>query len=754
MTRSMRFSLAIGALALLARCSGSPDVAAVSTGDEPPAWVGRMKCASCHPAETELWVGSHHDLAMQPATPATVLGDFGGVTFDYAGTTTTFFQQDGKFLVRTDGPDGKLDDFEIAYTFGVEPLQQYLVAFEGGRYQALSIAWDSRPESEGGGRWFHLYPDEGVDYRDPLHWTKRFHRWNVMCASCHSTRVRKNYDSASDRYHTEFFEIDVSCESCHGPGSRHVAWAEATDGDRGGDAGLTVDLRADDAEWVMDVESGLSEREPPRTEHVEVETCARCHSRRAQVHEDDPHGQTLLQDYRPALLTEPLYYPDGQIRDEVYVYGSFLQSKMYQKGVTCQDCHDPHGLHVRAEGNGVCASCHLPEKFDTEAHHFHEPSTDGAFCVDCHMPQTTYMVVDPRRDHSFRVPRPDLTATLGAPNACNRCHAGESSAWAAETIAAWYGHEPERHFGEALHAGWVGAPGARDRLARLANDPDVPGIVKASAAVLAPTPAALGSEDPLVRLGALTGADALEPTLRHQLVAPLLADEVRTVRVEAARVLSATPRERLTEEQRMHLDRALEAYRGVQSLNADWPESHMNLGVVHARLGELERAERNYQAALELDPYFARAYVNLADLYRAMGDDEASEAILRRAPEDLDDAGVHHALGLALVRLKRPEAALAELRRAAELMPEEPRYAYVYGVALQGHRDLEKSLRVLREANARHPYDEDILIALVTTHRDLGNVDEALPYARRLAELNPSDPSLRQLVSQLEARAR
>lgn len=719
-----------------------------------PSYVGREVCSGCHPAEAELWEGSHHDLAMQPATASTVLGDFDDATFDYAGTTSTFFEREGKFFVRTEGPDGELDDFEIAYTFGVEPLQQYLVPFGGGRYQALSIAWDSRSADAGGGRWFHLYPEEPIGHEDPLHWTKRFHNWNSMCASCHSTRVRKNFDLASHRYETEFFELDVSCEACHGPGSHHVTWAETAESERRGDSGLAVDLSSDDAEWVMNMETGLSERNPPRTERAEIETCAVCHSRRAQIREADPHGQILLQDHRLALLTDPLYYPDGQIKDEVYVYGSFLQSKMYQNGVTCQDCHDPHGLHVRAEGNGACASCHLTEKFDTAAHHFHEPNRRGAFCVDCHMPATTYMVIDPRRDHSFRIPRPDLTAALGVPNACNGCHTDESPEWAAMTIAEWFDHEPESHYGEALHAGWMGAPDARERLAALVSSPDTAGIVKASAASLLPTAAAFRSDDPLVRLGALSGADGIEPTVKHQLLVPLLDDDVRAVRTEAARILTAVPMERFTESQRAKLDRVLDEYRETQQLNADWPEAHMNLGLVDAQLGELEEAERRYQRALELDPYFARAYVNLADLYRVMGRDEKSVAILREAPDDLDDAGVHHALGLALVRTKRDEEALAELRRATELMPEEPRYAYVYGVALQSSGDLGESVRVLTEASERHPYDRDILVALVTTHRDRGEIDEALPYAHRLAELNPSNPSIQQLVSQLEARTR
>ena len=744
--RSIPISLAL--VTALAACQ-EPE----SRNDHPASYVGREVCASCHAAENELWEGSHHDLAMQPAEADTVLGDFGGQTFDYAGVTSTFFERDGKFMVETDGPDGELAEYEVAYAFGVDPLQQYLVRFPGGRLQALSIAWDSRPESEGGQRWFHLYPDERIDHEDPLHWTKRFQNWNFMCASCHSTRLRKNYVLDEDRYDTDWFEIDVSCEACHGPGSRHVQWAEAG-GE--GESELLVRLRSDEPSWVMDVETGLAEREPPRTEHVEIETCAPCHSRRSQLYEDDPHGQLVLDDFRPALLREPLYYADGQIRDEVYVYGSFLQSKMYLKGVTCQDCHDPHALTVRGEGNSVCAACHLPEKFDTAAHHFHEPGSDGSLCVDCHMPETTYMVVDPRRDHSFRIPRPDLTTSLGSPNACNGCHADRTPEWASRTIADRFGHEPIPHFGEALRATSMGRPAAASELVA---DAEIPAIVRASAVALAPSlealQRALRSEEPLVRMGALASADALDPNLKHQLIVPLLDDPERAVRVEAARVVSAVPRERFTPEQRDELDAALEEYRDVQRLNADWPESHVNLALVHAQLGELDDAEREYRIALRLDPAFTSAYVNLADLYRARGEDARGEAILREALEvSPDDADVHHALGLVLVRLKRNEDALEAFARAASQRPEEPRYGYVYGVALQSAGDVEGAIRVLRETSERHPLDRDVLIALATMHRDRGELDEALAYARRLSELVPSEPGVRQLLSQLEAARR
>lgn len=424
---------------------------------------------------------------MQKASGATVLGDFNAATFEHSGVTTTFSRSGDKFMVRTDGPDGALHDYEAAYTFGVYPLQQYLIAMPGGRYQALGIAWDSRPKDQGGQRWFHLYPDQKLAAGDRLHWTGRDQTWNYMCADCHSTDLRKNYDLSANAYSTTWSDIDVSCEACHGPGSRHVAWAEtrasapALNEDQR--KGLVAWLKAtDQGRWEMNPATGIARRTEPRSSSAELEVCAGCHARRATIAPETGAGTAFLDAHLPALLEPGLYHADGQIDGEVFEYGSFLQSRMYHAGVTCTDCHAPHSLTLRAEGNALCSQCHLPAKFDVAEHHHHEPGSTGAQCVSCHMPAKTYMVVHERRDHSFRVPRPDLSATIGTPNTCNQCHADKTAAWAAQQVASWYpaGRQNRPHYGTALHAGRTGAAGAERLLDDLIADPDQPAIARAS----------------------------------------------------------------------------------------------------------------------------------------------------------------------------------------------------------------------------------------------------------------------------------
>ena len=352
-------------------------------------YVGRDTCAECHAEQVKLWQGSHHDLAMQHANDETVPANFSNSKFTYAGITSTFYKKKNRFMVRTDGPDGKLHDYEIVYTFGVAPLQQYLVELDRGRLQALNIAWDTRGKQEGGQRWFHLYPDEEITYTDELHWTRTNFSWNSMCAECHSTDLKKNYDSKTDSYKTVWSEIDVSCVACHGPSSRHITWARKAKGweafEKNKGLGVQFDERKG-VQWVMNAKTGSAARSIPRNTEKEIEVCAQCHSRRSAISDDYSPGKPYMDHYMPRLLDDGMYFADGQIQDEVYVYGSFLQSKMYHAGVTCSDCHEPHSNQLRAQGNSVCLQCHAAEKFDTEKHHHHKAVSKGSLCAECHMP--------------------------------------------------------------------------------------------------------------------------------------------------------------------------------------------------------------------------------------------------------------------------------------------------------------------------------------------------------------------------------
>lgn len=714
------------------------------------AYVGYQVCAECHPHEASRWRGSDHDRAMTEASEETVLGDFNDTAFTAHGRTSRFFRRDGRYWVDTEGPTGAPRTYPIRYTFGWRPLQQYLIEFPGGRLQGLGIAWDSRPREDGGQRWFHLYPDERVDATHPLHWTGREQNWNYQCAECHSTNLRKGYDLATDSFQTTWSEINVACESCHGPGARHVAQARSDRGDGvpawDGDKGLAVALAEQKgAIWIQDAATGQPRRSPARREHRELNVCARCHSRRGLLREGVPPGAPLGDSHRLALLDAELYHADGQIHGEVYEYGSFLQSRMYRQGVTCSDCHDPHDLTLKAPGDLVCARCHQPERYDTARHHHHPTGSAGASCIACHMPQTLYMVVDARADHSLRIPRPDLTHKIGTPNACNGCHADRTVAWAEQATRDWYGEAVSQriHFGETFQAGRAGAADAGPRLLALAADADQPGIARATAlSLLSGTLDAtqlprvrplLQDPDDLVRAAALGVLDQADPGTRMALAFPLLDDAVLSVRLEAARILAPLASGTLTEEERARLARGLEDYRATQLANAERPESHLNLGLLDSALQQFEAADQAYRTALRLDPQFAPAYVNLADLYRALGRDEDGAAALEQGLERLPNAAsLHFALGLLRVRWGQLPAAVESLAQAARLAPEQARYAYVHALALERVGQPADAISTLRAAHQRHPDDRDILAAIVSIARSSGDWETVVEYAGRL----------------------
>jgi Flp pilus assembly protein TadD len=465
----------------------------------------------------------------------------------------------------------------------------------------------------------------------------------------------------------------------------------------------------------------------------------------------------------PTLLSERLYHADGQIQDEVYEYGSFLQSEMHAHGVTCSDCHEPHSLKLRAEGSNVCSQCHAPAKFASTEHHHHKPGSAGASCLGCHMPERIYMVVDPRRDHGFRVPRPDLSAKLGTPNACTGCHTDKNVKWAAAAFAKWYkpANSPQQRYAEALHAGRSGEPGAEAKLLAVTQDSSLPAIARATALAelrrtLSPKSLMVVQDnfrdkDPLVRLGALRALESIDPKVHAANSGALLQDSVRAVRIAAASLLVGARPETLAAEQRAALDKGVLEYVAAQQINADRPEGQLNLGLLYTRKGDVKKAEEHYRQALKLQPSFAPAYVNLADLYRAQERDKEGEKVLREAVKAVsEDGSVAHALGLLLVREKKVDEALMWLKRAAERAPENARYAYVYGVALNSTGQTNKAIGVLAAAQKRHPYDRELLYALATMSRDAGQIAPARGYAEKLTALAPDDPGARNLYEQLK----
>ena len=735
-------------------------------------FVGSGTCAGCHQAEARLWDGSQHKAAMAHATDKTVLGDFNDASFDYYGVHSRFFRRGGKFMVETDGPDGKLAVFEVKYTFGVDPLQQYLVEFPDGRLQVLALSWDSRPKEKGGQRWFHIYPDEEIKHDDVLHWTKLNQNWNFMCAECHSTGLRKNYDAKTNRFATTWAEISVGCETCHGQGSAHAAWARDRQSrwpfGRREDPGKGLLVRFDerhDVAWPIDPQTGTARRShAPAALRKEVETCGLCHARRAGFNEDWIPGRSLSQTHVVEPIARNTYYADGQIRDveEPYNYTPFKQSKMFAAGVTCSDCHEPHSSKLRFSGDGVCLQCHVSGKYADAGHRHHASVDPPPACTSCHMQARTYMVVDIRHDHSFRVPRPDLSVTLETPNACNNCHGNKPAQWAAGTIEQWFGPRREsfQTYAAAFHAARRDAIDAASLLAAVAADGNAPAVARATAlselasrvspANIGAARSGLADPDPMVRIGALDMLENLPADQVWSFVSPLLADPVRGVRIKAASLLAPVPAASQSKADRERFDSAAREFIAAQRANAERPEARTTLANFLAQRGLAPEAEAEYRAALRLSPQYATAAINLADLYRQLGRDPEGESVLRAAiTASPRDAAAHHALGLVLTRLKQPDAALAEFRRATELEPAQARYQYVLAVALNSSGQRDEAITVLKETLKSHSGNRDILLALISFSRLAGDATAALGYAEQLAAITPDDRNLAALIQEL-----
>ena len=694
-------------------------------------FVGRGQCIDCHVDAYEGWLGSHHDDAMDFANADTVLGDFDDSEFVYNGITTRFYKKDDKFFVFTESAGGEMAEHEVLYTFGIEPLQQYLIAFPGGRLQALSTAWDTEQD-----RWFFLYPETEIGADDWLHWTRNGQNWNGMCADCHSTNLRKNYDPDTRTFSTKWSEIDVSCEACHGPGSRHVAWAE-----------IDSAKRPSLSNYGLDVQStGI---DGPAL----VEQCAACHSRRAEIGDYNHAQVNTMETLVPSLLEQGVYHPDGQILEEVYVWGSFVQSKMYANNVSCRDCHDVHSLELKFEGNALCAQCHVSEVFDTPEHHHHAPNADGepnagTQCVNCHMPEQPYMVIDYRADHSMRIPRPDLTQSIGVPNACSSCHEDRGLDWVIDAYNGWYGDERIPHYGTALAAAHAGDAGAAEGLYRVIDDVAVPAIARATAlSALRAYPGdqstalleqALGDESALIRHVAVDTIDSPRPEQLAEWLAPLLLDSAHAVRLRAAARLGTIGPEYLTAAQRVSLNESLDEYVSAMRGGLDFSAAGMNLGNLYSARGDLQEAERYYRDALAVDELFFPAKMNLAMLVAQQGDEAEAERLFREVLEaypDRHDAA--YSLALLLAGQNRLDESAQYLAQATEGMPLNSRAHYNHGLLLAQLGDEQAAEVALRKALDLEPQDIDYLYAMADFYLKRERFDEALNVTERMIEAHP-----------------
>lgn len=702
-------------------------------------FVGSAVCAACHRAQSEAYATSHHARALtRPDTEIAKLR-FGGAHFDSKlGGTTRFALRDGVPIVITDRVDGIAKSYPIVYVSGVSPIEQYVVSTERGKLQSLGVVWDSRAKIEGGNRWFHVYGASGIEPRDPLFFTAAAQNWNHMCAECHSTFVERGYDSTADRFDTRWAELSVGCEACHGPGAEHVRSAQAASSAHTPVA-LPVQLKASEL-WTP---SASGTPTPRGQDGVEVEVCAPCHSRRRPIKEGFLANDPFLDSFEPELLRPGRYHADGQVEGEVYEWASFLQSRMYRAGVRCSGCHDAHSGKLYATGNALCVRCHEPARFDVEAHS-HHGGVKAPRCIDCHMPAATFMQIDERRDHSIRIPRPDLSVEFGTPNACNACHPSARPSWASSAISRWFPSSKKRpHFVEALGADRKGALDAANRLRRLAEDSSVAAVARATALeslgrypsekTIRTLRAALASPEPLIVYGAVLGAAQTPLRERVRLLLPTLEHARRVVRIASGKALASVPLGSLSPRERAALERAFDEVERSFDIGASRAETHVERSAFELERGRLREAEASLKAALQREPCLVEAFLNVADLERQRGDEAAAERAIHAAIAcSPQNAAAQHALGLWQVRTHESKPALASLKRAVELAPTDVRFRYVLAVALADNGERNAAIQLLEGTLDRRPNDVNSLRALVTYLRDGGEAAREAEVRRHL----------------------
>lgn len=694
-------------------------------------FAGTQSCISCHEHEYTLWKGSHHDLAMQVADSTTILGNFTNASFTSKGVNYKFFQKDGHFYVNTEGENGQYNDYKIEYTFGVYPLQQYLIAFPDGRYQCLLAAWDSEQN-----KWFDLQPDLTIHHEEWLHWTGGSMTWNAMCADCHSTNLQKNFDELTNSYTTSYSIINVSCEACHGPSSTHNAYYENEDQYQGQKPPAMY----------------MGKLVPP---DELVQKCARCHSRRSQLTEYFDYQGHFLDHYSPQLPTDPAYELDGQIRDEVYVYGSIMQSKMHHNSISCKDCHDVHSLRLKKTGNSLCLTCHEP-KYNTYEHHFHKQNTEASQCINCHMTGRTYMGNDFRRDHSFRVPRPDQSVVYGTPNACTSCHTDKSNQWASDAVIKNYGKERQDHFSDHLLAGYHGDD---DAFYRVFSQYKYPEIARATAlqqygnqqlskekiTTLVPF---LKDSSALVRNEAIGALDKYNSNDLSEKIAPLLSDSTRLVRITAAKYFAMRDMQLVKD---TAFTKASNEYETYLKLNADFASGQHEIALLHQAKGKLQKAIQAYRKALEIDNYYNLSRLNLALLEYQQGNSKTAETLyLKVIEQEPQYSYPYYMLGLLYNENGDTENSLHYLKLATEKEPVLLRAYYNYALKLQESKDYDASILIIEKALKTFPTNEELLYAKLIGELNSDRKKDALKTCVELLELHPENPTYLKIMNELK----
>lgn len=654
-------------------------------------FVGDTKCIKCHSKEYNHWQNSHHDLAMQIANDSTVLGNFNNHNITLDGVSYKFTKKDSKFWVHITEVDGSTNNYQIKYTFGVTPLQQYLIDFDNGQKQVLRVTWNTIEN-----KWYHQYSDSQLNPHDWMHWTKSSQNWNTMCSECHSTNLKKNYNLENNSFNTTYASINVSCESCHGPAERHINWAINYD--------------------TISVSNTFIKKGNIQLEQMNM--CAPCHARRTKLTPNIIVGENFDNQFLIQNLDPEFYHLDGQIKEEDYVYGSFLQSKMYHENVSCTDCHNPHSLQLKKQGNNLCLQCHAPT-YNKKQHHFHIPNSEASQCINCHMTGKTYMGNDFRRDHSFRIPRPDQSVTYGTPNACNNCHLNKTNQWATNKIIEWYGTTRPEHFSDKLLLNYKAtiSETEKEQLLSFINDLSYPSIARATAIQNLPITTSsdyqailtsLIDTSPIVRFHGLQKFNQASAEERIAIASKHLADTSKLIRINAAQLLNGIDATSLNKINQTQLTKAQNEYKQMLFANADFVNGRLQLANYYFQNNQLNEAIKHYKKTIEMDSLLFPAYANLATSFSLNGNNnQALKTLNIWIQKDPQSSQAFYLRGLLYFEINYNKKAISDLQTALKWNPQNSRIMYNLATYFYKQKDFQKAQTWILKALQINPYNQD-----------------------------------------------
>jgi predicted CXXCH cytochrome family protein len=651
-------------------------------------YVGAESCKECHADAYNEWKESDHFYAMQPADSISVKAHF-NTSFKADNISYSFSIRDQKYFVEVK-ENGDAQEYEVVYTFGHKPLQQYLIQTSNGKFQTMRASWDVDTE-----KWFHQSEGNIIEPHDWLSWSKGGQNWNTMCSSCHSTHVKKNYDVSTDSFQTTYKEVNVACESCHGPGSGHIQSRK---------------------------ENGASDPYAKLNlldQKTQINTCGTCHARRTMLEDSgDPHKE-FLNRYFPQTLNSAFYESDGQILEEDFVYGSFLSSKMYRNHVKCSDCHKSHSGKLKEKGNQLCLQCH-ESSYASKTHHHHDGMSKGAQCVSCHMDGKTYMGNDYRRDHSFRIPRPDQSMKYGTSNACNSCHKDQSSKWAASKVEEWFGTDRMYHFSDDLIPGSQLDENAFQHLKNLMVNDSISGIVKATAIdylqyLSNPEAGQLilkssANPDPLIRQNAYSVMVHFPNEIKESYAIKGLSDKIKAVRLMAFRCVIGIGQINLSSKNLKSWNKVQVEYLIYLKANADFPSGQVMIGEYYQLRKDFSKSVSAFKRALKMDSLMVSPYTNLAILYSGKNDLIQVQSILYSGLKHFPDhPEMNYYMGLNEGALSQGASQIVYLEKAYKLQPNNLRYAYNYILTLYQSGQKEKAKSELAEALKTQPNNSRLL---------------------------------------------